>query len=182
MFADLKKRNLKNLNEKNLLIQILSVAYFLQKLKTKVVVAESCTGGLLSSSLTQLTGSSLWFEHGIVSYSNNSKIKFLNVNFSNLNKKGAVSNEIAIEMANGLIAEKDKKLVSISITGIAGPTGEMPNKPNGLVYFGISGGYGAYGESQIFIGNREKVRNSSTFWALMMITTYLGQIIKSNSK
>ncbi len=178
MFADLKKRNLKNLTENILLIQILSVAFFLKKLKTKVVVAESCTGGLLSASLTNLTGSSLWFEHGIVSYSNNSKIKYLNVSFSNLNKKGAVSKDIAIEMANGLIAEKKKNLISISITGIAGPTGETSNKPKGLVCFGVSGSHGVYGERQIFTGNRAQVRNSSIFWALMIITNYLGSSMK----
>ena len=178
-FLNLKKRNLNNLTENVLLIQVLTVAFFLNKSKKKIVVAESCTGGLLSSYLTQLAGSSLWFEHGIVSYSNKSKIKFLNVSSFDLNEKGAVSKEIAIEMVKGLSFNENKKIISVSVTGIAGPIGEMSNKTKGLVYFGINGSNGVQVENQIFIGNRAKIRNSSVFWALRIITNYLALIIKS---
>ena len=99
-----------------------------------LVTAESCTGGLLSSSLTQEAGSSKWFDRGFITYSNNSKIDSLGVRGETLENFGAVSQEIANEMAKGALKNSEANL-SISITGIAGPEGGSLDKPVGTVFF-----------------------------------------------
>ncbi len=99
-------------------------------------VAESCTGGLLSSKFTRLSGSSKYFQMGIVTYSNNAKIKILKVNKKIINKYGSVSLECCEAMAQGL-SKISKSKINISITGIAGPKGGTKDKPIGLVYIGL---------------------------------------------
>ena len=108
----------------------------LLKKKIKVAVAESCTGGMLSSSLTSLSGSSKIFSMGIVSYSNKSKISVLKVPKKIINKFGAVSAQCCISMVNNLSKISNSEL-NMSITGIAGPNGGSKIKPVGLVYIGI---------------------------------------------
>ncbi len=100
-------------------------------------VAESCTGGLLSSKFTRLSGSSKYFQMGIVTYSNNAKIKILKVNKKIINKYGSVSLECCEAMAQGL-SKISKSKINISITGIAGPKGGTKDKPIGLVYIGLT--------------------------------------------
>ena len=119
---------MKNLNKKiiNLLI----------KKKIEISVAESCTGGLLSSSLTSVPGSSKAFFLGLITYSNQSKIKLLKVPKKILLKHGSVSKETCISMLKNL-NKLSKTYVSISITGIAGPSGGTVKKPVGLVFIGI---------------------------------------------
>ncbi len=102
--------------------------------KILLVAAESCTGGLLSSLLTREAGSSKWFDRGFVTYSNNSKIDSLGVRGETLENFGAVSQEIANEMAKGALKNSEANL-SISITGIAGPEGGSLDKPVGTVFF-----------------------------------------------
>ena len=96
-------------------------------------VAESCTGGLISKKITDLAGSSSFFLGGIVAYSNNMKINILNVNEETINKYGAVSEETAIEMAEGVMRINNSD-IAIATTGISGPGGGTKEKPVGLVY------------------------------------------------
>ena len=98
--------------------------------------AESCTGGLLSSKFTRLSGSSKYFQMGLVTYSNKAKIKILKVNKKIINKYGSVSPECCKAMVQGL-SRISKSKINISITGIAGPNGGTQDKPVGLVYIGV---------------------------------------------
>ena len=109
------------------------------KKKLKISFAESCTGGLLASSITSISGSSKIFNLGLVTYSNQAKIKFLKVNKNIIKKYGAVSHECCLEMVNNL-SKISKANINVSITGIAGPKGGTKLKPVGLVYIGIKKG------------------------------------------
>ena len=109
------------------------------KKKLKVSFAESCTGGLLSSSITSISGSSKVFNLGLVTYSNKTKIKILKVPKKIIDKYGAVSKECCLTMVKNL-SKISKANISISITGIAGPKGGTKSKPVGLVYIGIKKG------------------------------------------
>ena len=106
------------------------------KKKTTISIVESCTGGLLSSKLTKLSGSSKYFKMGFITYSNNSKINFLNVNKKLIDKYGAVSQECCKSMVENL-SKLSKSKINVSITGVAGPKGGTKNKPVGLVFIGI---------------------------------------------
>ena len=105
----------------------------------KVSFAESCTGGLLSSSITSISGSSKVFNMGLVTYSNNAKVKLLKVPKKTINKYGAVSYETCLSMVKNL-SKISKSNISISITGVAGPNGGTKEKPIGLVYIGLKKG------------------------------------------
>ena len=109
------------------------------KKKLKISFAESCTGGLLASSITSISGSSKIFNLGLVTYSNQAKIKFLKVNKNIIKKYGAVSHECCSAMVNNL-SKISKANINVSITGIAGPKGGTKLKPVGLVYIGIKKG------------------------------------------
>lgn len=112
------------------------VGTYLQKWQQTLAIAESCTGGLLGDMLTSIAGSSVYFRGGVISYSNQSKIDLLGVSPKTLETEGAVSAETAMEMAKG-VAKALKADWGLSITGIAGPTGETATKPVGLVYIGL---------------------------------------------
>jgi len=112
------------------------VVSLLKKKKLKISCAESCTGGLLSSSITSVDGSSKVFSMGLVTYSNQAKNSILNVPKIILKKYGAVSKECCLSMVNNL-NKISKSNICISITGVAGPSGGAKNKPIGLVYVGI---------------------------------------------
>ena len=105
----------------------------------RVSFAESCTGGLLSSSITSISGSSKVFNMGLVTYSNNAKVKLLKVPKKTINKYGAVSYETCLSMVKNL-SKISKSNISISITGVAGPNGGTKEKPIGLVYIGLKKG------------------------------------------
>jgi len=107
--------------------------------KLTISVAESCTGGLLASNLTKLANSSKYFQMGLITYSNEAKIKILKVNKSIIQKYGAVSKECCEIMVKNL-SKISKSKINISITGIAGPGGGTKDKPVGLVYIGIKMG------------------------------------------
>ena len=106
------------------------------KKKTSISVAESCTGGLLSSKLTKLSGSSNYFKMGLITYSNNAKINILKVKKSIIDNYGAVSQECCKSMVENL-SKLSKSKINLSITGVAGPKGGTKNKPVGLVFIGI---------------------------------------------
>ena len=116
-----------------------SLIKLLIKKKLKVSFAESCTGGLLASTVTSINGASKVFNLGLITYSNQSKIKVLKVNKNIIKKYGAVSYECCKSMVNNL-AKISKANINISITGIAGPKGGTKQKPVGLVYIGIKKG------------------------------------------
>lgn len=132
-----------------------------------VAVAESCTGGLLGATFTQIPGSSAWFLGGVISYSNNIKVTVLGVNTSTLNDVGAVSSDVAQQMAIGV-----KKLCSstwsIAITGIAGPDGGTEEKPVGTVWIGIAGPTETITKKVQLTGSREMIRERAVGTALTM--------------
>jgi len=101
----------------------------------KISAAESCTGGLIASTLTNISGSSAYFERGIVCYSNASKVEILRVDEDTIAKHGAVSMEVAMQMAEGVKSTSGSD-IGIAVTGIMGPTGATTDKPVGLVYIG----------------------------------------------
>ena len=107
--------------------------------KIKLSVAESCSGGLLASTITSISGASKIFNLGLVTYSNQAKIKILKVNKSIIRKYGAVSYECCYAMVNNL-SKISKASINVSITGIAGPKGGTKKKPVGLVYIGVKKG------------------------------------------
>ena len=137
-----------------------------------IACAESCTGGMLASRLTSVSGSSAYINGSIVTYSNEMKMRFLNVDKDLLEQKGAVCKEVAIQMAEGIKSSIGSDL-GVGITGIAGPTGATKDKPIGLVYIAVSGKCGTIVKENIFSGDREAVRYRSTQQALEMIRQYI---------
>jgi PncC family amidohydrolase len=116
-----------------------SLIKLLTKKKLKISFAESCTGGLLASSITSIDGASKVFNLGFITYSNQAKIKVLKVNKNIIKKYGAVSHECCLEMVKNL-SKISKANINVSITGIAGPKGGTKQKPVGLVYIGVKRG------------------------------------------
>ncbi len=117
----------------------LRIVKLLTKKKLTVSFAESCTGGLLSSLITSISGSSKVFNMGLITYSNNAKAKLLKVPKKTISKYGAVSYQTCLSMLKNL-SKISKSNISISITGIAGPNGGTKEKPVGLVYIGLKKG------------------------------------------
>ena len=111
----------------------------LTKKKLKLSVAESCTGGMLASSITSISGASKIFNLGLVTYSNQAKIRILRVNKDIIKKYGAVSHECCYAMVKNL-SRISRANINVSITGIAGPKGGTKQKPVGLVYIGVKRG------------------------------------------
>ena len=140
--------------------------------KLKIATAESCTGGLIAHSLTNISGSSNYFDRGIVSYSNNAKHEILNVQKKLLEEYGAVSEPIAKKMAEN-IRKLSKVDIGISTTGIAGPTGGTKEKPIGLVYIAISTKKDIIVKKFLFRGNRINNKISTCNAALNMLYEYL---------
>lgn len=134
----------------------------------KISTAESCTGGMLAACLTEIPGASEYFTSGLISYSNSAKIKFLSVKPETLEKFGAVSEEVAKEMALGSII-LHKSDIAISITGIAGPTGGTKLKPIGMVCFGIASSSDIQTITRHFKGDRLEVRQQACAAALKLI-------------
>ena len=134
-----------------------------------IATAESCTGGLIAGALTEIAGSSSVVERGFVTYSNEAKVELLSVPGELIARMGAVSAEVAEAMSAGAIAHS-RADVAISVTGIAGPGGETPGKPVGLVYFGITRRGGAVRhERQVFPGDRSEVRLATVRFALGLL-------------
>ena len=131
-----------------------------------LITAVSCTGGLLAQSITDIPGSSLWFERGFITYSNKAKIDCLDVKSLTLDNYGAVSQETADEMAIGAISNGAGNL-SISITGIAGPDGGSELKPVGTVFFAISNKKGIiFNYHANFPGDRSMIRTKAVLFIL----------------
>ncbi|MCH8504879.1 MAG: nicotinamide-nucleotide amidohydrolase family protein [Ectothiorhodospiraceae bacterium] len=130
-----------------------------------LVTAESCTGGWISKVVTDIAGSSAWFDRGFVTYSNGAKQAQLAVPAELLEMHGAVSAEVAAAMARGALAASDASL-ALSVTGVAGPDGGTAEKPVGFVWFGWADVRGVATESRQFAGDRDAGRRASVAHAL----------------
>ena len=141
----------------------------------KLAIAESCTGGLISSVITSVPGSSDIFECSFITYSNRSKKKILNVSENNLNLYGAVSKEVVIDMINGL-RKNTKSDILLAISGIAGPGGASINKPEGLVWVSYALKNNIIKTSKLEFGpiGRDLVREKSTIQSLKFLLSLLG--------
>ena len=130
-----------------------------------LATAESCTGGLVGATLTNLPGSSAWYLGGVVAYANDLKIRLLGVPAETLAAHGAVSLETARAMAQGARAAAAADF-AVSITGIAGPAGGTPEKPVGLVFVGVAAPHGTATFKHHFSGSRADIRQAATEAAL----------------
>ena len=146
------------------LTQALGEKFLMQNIILTTV--ESCTGGLLAAQLTNIPGSSAWFDRGFVTYSNQSKIDCVGVKENTLNKYGAVSQQTANEMSLGCLNNSQGNL-GLSITGIAGPTGGSKIKPVGTIFFSIAKKRNVIFEHRAFFnGNRAFIREKALLFAL----------------
>jgi nicotinamide-nucleotide amidase len=148
------------------------VGTLLVQRKLRLSVAESCTGGLIGARITNIAGSSDYFERGVVVYSNASKTDLLGVSAELIERHGAVSREVAASMAQG-IRERAGTDLGLSVTGIAGPGGGTAQKPVGLVFIGLATAEGIEVNEHRFLGTRNQVRQRSAQTALDMVRRYL---------
>ena len=151
----------------------LKIVKLLTKKKLTVSFAESCTGGLLASSITSISGSSKVFNMGLVTYSNNAKVKLLQVPKKTITKYGAVSHETCLSMVKNL-SKISKANISISITGVAGPNGGTKTKPVGLVYIGLKKGSKIIVKKNYFKSKKRiSIQKATVKQALKMILNIL---------
>ncbi|MDY6965663.1 MAG: CinA family protein [Halobacteriota archaeon] len=148
------------------------IGELLREKKLTIAIAESCTGGLISHRITDVPGSSDYFEGSVISYSNEVKMKLLGVLEDTLKEFGAVSSGCAVEMAEG-IRDLLRTDIGLSATGIAGPGGATPEKPIGLVYIALSSRAETNWRRFNFKGNREENKESSSVEALRMVEEFL---------
>jgi len=146
-----------------------SLIKILIKKKLKISFVESCTGGLLASTVTSVSGASQIFNLGLVTYSNQAKIKILKINKNIISKYGAVSHQCCLAMVNKL-SKISKANINLSITGIAGPKGGTKQKPVGLVYIGLKKGNKISVNKCFFKGkNRSSIQKATVKKALNLI-------------
>ena len=138
-------------------------------------VAESCTGGGICHAITEIPGSSEWFDCGFITYSNSSKTEILDIPAALLAQHGAVSEEIAAAMAESAVSRSEAH-VGISTTGIAGPTGAVPGKPVGTICFGWRVGGITHTERKVFSGDRKAVREQTVNYALQKLLMYVQEL------
>lgn len=153
---DIAKEVLRLLAEKNL----------------KITTAESCTGGLVAKLITDVPGSSAFFDMGFVTYSNEAKAKLLGVEQQTLEKHGAVSAETAGQMCRGAMKAANSH-IAVCATGIAGPGGGSEEKPVGLVFVGVCGRAGTVVERCTFSGTRDEIRSQTAEYALNLARKYI---------
>jgi nicotinamide-nucleotide amidase len=139
-----------------------------------LATAESCTGGGVGQAITEIAGSSEWFDCGFITYSNASKAELLDVPAATLAQFGAVSEEVAGAMAEGALANSNAH-VTLSTTGIAGPGGAVPGKPVGTVCFGWAMEHHTFTERLVFQGDRHAVREQTVAHALQGLLRFLEQ-------
>lgn len=134
--------------------------------KLRLATAESCTGGWVAQVITQISGSSQWFDRGFVTYSNEAKLEMLGVSPETLLHHGAVSEQTVREMAEGAL-NNSRAQITVAISGVAGPTGGTPDKPVGMVCFAWShDGFPTQATTQYFSGDRHQIRRQSVNFAL----------------
>ncbi len=134
-----------------------------------LATAESCTGGLIAASCTELAGSSNWFERGFVTYSNAAKCELLGVDAALIERHGAVSEAVAQAMAAGALARSHAQ-VAVAVTGVAGPSGGSADKPVGTVWLAWATPMGVISEEKHFEGDRATVRQATVQHALARLT------------
>lgn len=145
----------------------------LAKRQWMLATAESCTGGWVAATMTAIAGSSVWFERGFVTYSNEAKRDMLGLPAELIERHGAVSEEVARAMADGALRHS-RAQIALSITGVAGPSGGTAEKPVGMVCFGwASGNLSQTVETKRFSGDREAVRRASVMHALQGVLAQL---------
>ena len=138
----------------------------------RLAVAESCTGGLVGHRITNISGSSTYYQGSVTAYAYEAKVRMLKVKWETLETHGAVSDETVSEMALGvrLALAAD---VGVSISGIAGPTGGTPEKPVGLVHFGLSAANGIWTKNKIFDGDRVAIKEQAADYAMQFLLDFL---------
>jgi nicotinamide-nucleotide amidase len=149
-----------------------SVGKLLRQRGLRLAMAESCTGGLIGHRLTNVPGSSTYYMGSVTAYSYEAKVRMLGVRWETLEKFGAVSQETVLEMARG-VRQALAADVGVSVSGIAGPGGGTPEKPVGLVWFGLSGPGVDQAWSFIWKGDRLQVKEQSAEQALRLLSDYL---------
>ena len=148
------------------------VGQSLQQRGLLLTTAESCTGGGVAQAITDIAGSSDWFECGFITYSNASKTELLDVPAALIAQHGTVSEEIAAAMAQGALSNSNAH-VTLSTTGIAGPGGAVPGKPVGTICFGWARGEELHTERLVFSGNRQQIREQTVVHALRGLLRFL---------
>lgn len=144
----------------------------LKDMNYKIGFCESCTGGLISGKFARISGVSQVFDRSIITYSNEAKIEELNINPKILEKYGAVSEEISIEMSKGLLMKSNID-IALSVTGIAGPGGGSEEKPVGLVYLCIASRKNHSAIKLMLSGNREEIQDQVVSQAFVELEKYL---------
>lgn len=148
------------------------VGQLLRQKNLTVSVAESCTGGRLGDRITDVPGSSDYFIGGVISYSNAAKVNLLGVDGAVLASKGAVSREIAIQMASG-VRRKFRTDIGVGVTGIAGPAGGSRAKPVGLVFIAVCSGTNGTCAKKIFKGSRTSIKRQSAEEAVRLLQNFI---------
>ena len=151
------------------------VGQALQQRSWRLATCESITGGGISQAITDIAGSSEWFDCGLVTYSNASKTRFLDVPETLIAQHGAVSEAVAAAMVRGALAHSDAQ-ISLSTTGIAGPGGAVPGKPVGTVCFGWAHGDIVHTERLVFTGDRAAVRAQTAEHALQGLLAFMERL------
>ncbi|NOQ64787.1 MAG: nicotinamide-nucleotide amidohydrolase family protein [Methyloprofundus sp.] len=153
----------------NLNLAAENLAHYLRSQHAQLVTAESCTGGWLAQCITEIAGSSAWFDRGFITYSNASKVDMLKVDHSTLEQYGAVSAEVAAQMTQGALGNSLAEY-AIAITGVAGPTGGSKEKPVGTVFIACQKRQAAaHVILEHFTGDRYAVRQQAVYTALQLI-------------
>jgi PncC family amidohydrolase len=150
----------------------IQIGQLLHERGLKLVLAESCTGGLLGSRITDVAGSSEYFLGGVVAYAYEAKAELLGVSWDTLNARGAVSRETVLEMARG-IRDLMKADIAMSVSGIAGPGGGTPEKPVGTTWIGFVAEEGEWAKIFQFSGDREENKRAAADAALQLLLDYL---------
>jgi nicotinamide-nucleotide amidase len=146
-----------------------------------LAVAESCTGGLIGHRLTQVPGSSAYFERGVVVYSNAAKAQMLGVPEPLIEAKGAVSAEVAEKMAEG-VRRAGNTTLGLAVTGIAGPDGGSEEKPVGTVFIALSGPEGTVSKGYRFFGDRDRIKTISAYTAIDWVRRYFLNVLSGLSR
>jgi len=153
----------------------IKVGELLRPLGLKLAAAESCTGGLVGHRITNVPGSSEYFLGGVTAYAYEAKVKLLGVSWDTLTRYGAVSRETVLEMARGARRALEAD-IGISVSGIAGPGGGMPEKPVGLTWISLSASGFEEARSFVFPGDRLQVKEQAAEQALRLLSEYLAMV------
>lgn len=150
----------------------IQVGALLKQKNLLLATAESCTGGGVAQAVTAISGSSVWFECGFITYSNSSKSALLNISPALIAQHGSVSEEVAAAMAEGALANCEAH-VTLATTGIAGPLGAVPGKPVGTICFAWSMNGKTHTERRHFDGDREAIREQTVLHALKGLVQFI---------